>query len=73
MVSVFKKQGVYRIDHYVNGYRKRERIGPDKRLAAMVLKQCQVKIAEGKYLEKQRPLTTTVDELAAISSVVMEK
>jgi hypothetical protein len=38
-MSVLKKQGVYWIDHYVNGHRKRERIGPDKRLAEMVLCQ----------------------------------
>jgi hypothetical protein len=38
-MSVFKKQGGYRIDYYVNGHRKRERIGPDKRLAETVLYQ----------------------------------
>ena len=41
-MSVFKKQGVYWIDYYVNGRRKRERIGPDKRrLAETVLPQTQ--------------------------------
>jgi integrase len=63
-MSVFKKQGVYWIDYYVNGHRKRERIGPDKRLAETVLKKRKVAIAEGKYLEKQRPMTTTFEELA---------
>ena len=29
-MAVFKKQGVYWIDYYVNGQRKRERIGPSK-------------------------------------------
>jgi hypothetical protein len=28
-MAVFKKQGVYWIDYYVNGHRKRERIGPE--------------------------------------------
>ncbi len=32
-MAVFKKQGVYWIDYYVHGRRKRERIGQDKRLA----------------------------------------
>jgi endo-alpha-1,4-polygalactosaminidase (GH114 family) len=32
-MAVFKKQGVYWIDYYVNGWRNRERIGADKRLA----------------------------------------
>jgi hypothetical protein len=39
LMSVFKKQGVYWIDYYVNGRRKRERIGPDKRLAETVLRK----------------------------------
>jgi integrase len=63
-MAVFKKQGVYWIDYYVNGHRKRERIGLDKRLAENVLRKRKVEIAEGKYLDKQRPVTTTFDELA---------
>src|SRR5918996_5396700 len=63
-VGVFKKQSVYWIDYYVNGRRKRERIGPDKRLAETVLRKRKVEIAEGRFLEKQRPITTTFDELA---------
>jgi integrase len=64
-MAVFKKQGVYWIDYYVNGHRKRERIGPDKRLPETVLRKRKVEIAEGKYLDKQRPITTTFDELTA--------
>jgi len=63
-MAVFKKQGVYWIDYYVSGRRKRERIGPDKRLAEVVLKKRKVEIAEGKFLERHRPITTTFDELA---------
>jgi integrase len=63
-MGVFKKQGVYWIDYYVNGHRKRERIGPDKRLAETVHRKRKVEIAEGKYLDKQRPITTTFDDLA---------
>jgi integrase len=63
-VAVFKKQGVWWIDYYVEGHRKRERIGPDKKLAATVLKKRKVEIAEGKFLDKRRPVTTTFDELA---------
>jgi hypothetical protein len=44
-MGVFKKQGVYWIDFYVNGRRKRERIGPDKRLAEVVLKKPRVEIS----------------------------
>ena len=63
-MAVFKKQGVYWIDYYVSGRRKRERIGPDKRLAETVLRKRKVEIAEGKFLDRQRPITTTLDELA---------
>jgi integrase len=63
-MAVFKKQGVYWIDYYVQGRRKRERIGPDKRLAETVLKKRQVAIAEGKYLDKARVPRCTFSELA---------
>jgi hypothetical protein len=39
VVSVFKKQGVYWIDFYVNGHRKRECIGPGRRWAKMALRK----------------------------------
>src|SRR5262245_46845987 len=64
VMSVFKKQGVYWIDYYVQGRRKRERIGPDKRLAETVLRKRKVEIAEGRFLEKRQPITTTFNELA---------
>ncbi len=49
-MAIFKKQGVYWVDYYVNGRRKRERIGPDKRLAETVLRKRKMEIAEGKCL-----------------------
>ena len=63
-MAVFKKQGVYWIDYYLNCQSKRERIGPDKRLAETVLQKRKVEIAEGKFLDKKQPVTTTFDELA---------
>jgi integrase len=63
-MAVFKKQGVYWIDYYVHGRRKRERIGPDKRLAETVLKKRKVEIAEGKYLDKRQIPRCTFSELA---------
>jgi integrase len=62
-MAIFKKQGVYWIDYYVSGHRKREHIGPDKRLADTVLKKRKVEIAEGRFLERRHPVTTTFDEL----------
>jgi integrase len=65
-MAVFKKQGVYWIDYYMQGHRKRERIGPDKRLAELTLKKRKVEIAEGKWLDRRKPITTTFDELAEV-------
>jgi integrase len=63
-MAVFKKQGVYWIDYYVSGRRKRERIGPDKKLAEVVLKKRKVEIAEGKYLDKRTVPRCSFSELA---------
>jgi hypothetical protein len=38
-MAVFKKQGVYWIDDYVNSHYKRKRIGPDKRLPEVLPRQ----------------------------------
>jgi len=65
-MAVFKKQSVWSIDFYVNGRRKRERIGPDKKLAATVLQKRKVAIAEGKFLDKQRLPHCTFNELAKL-------
>ena len=59
-----KRRGVYWIGYYVSGHRKRERIGPDKRLAETVLCKRKVEIAEGTFLERREPVTTTFDEVA---------
>ena len=34
--------------------------GPDKRLAETVLRKRKVEIAEGKFMDKRRPVTTTL-------------
>jgi integrase len=65
-MAVFKKQGVYWVDYYINGHRKRERIGPDKRLAEVVFKKRKVEIAEGKFLDKRKVPRCTFNELAAL-------
>jgi hypothetical protein len=65
-MAVFKKLGVFWIDYYMHGRRKRERIGPDKRLAETVLRKRQVEIAEGKYLDKRQVPRCTFNELAVL-------
>jgi hypothetical protein len=63
-MGVFKNQGVYWIDYSLQGRRQRKRLGSDRRLAETVLRKRKVEITEGKFLERQRPITTTFDELA---------
>jgi len=53
-MGVFKKGKNWYIDYYVQGRRKREKIGPSKRQALTVLQKRKVQIAEGKFLDIQR-------------------
>jgi len=53
-MGVFKKGDNWYIDYYAFGRRKRERIGPAKRLAETVLQKRKVEIAEGRYLDIKR-------------------
>jgi len=57
---------VYWIDYYVSGRRKRERIGPDKRLAETVFRKRKVEIAEGKFLDKRKVPRCSFNELALL-------
>ncbi len=50
-MGVYKKGKNYYIDFYVDGRRKREKIGPSKKLAENVLSKRKVEIAEGKFLD----------------------
>ena len=47
----YQKGENWYIDYYVNGRRKREKIGPSKTLAETVLQKRKVEIAEGKFLD----------------------
>jgi len=51
-MPVYLRNGNYYIDYSLpNGKRKREMIGPDKKLAEIVLYKKKVEIAEGKFLD----------------------
>jgi integrase len=50
-MGVYQKGSHYYIDYYISGRRRRECIGPDKRLAETVLKKRKVEIAEGRYMD----------------------
>lgn len=50
-MSKYLKGKNWYIDYYVHGRRKREKIGPSKKLAETVLQKRKVEIAEGKFLD----------------------
>ena len=53
-MGLYQKKENWFIDYYVNGRRKREKIGTSKKLAETVLKKRKVQIAEGKFLNIDR-------------------
>jgi len=53
-MAIFKKNDSWYIDYYVNGRRKRESVGPNKKQARTVLQKRKVQIAENKYLDIRR-------------------
>lgn len=50
-MGVYLKDGNYFIDYYADGRRKREKVGPYKKLAETALQKRKVQIAEGKFLD----------------------
>jgi len=61
-MGIYKKGKNYYIDYYVNGKRRREKIGPSKSLAELVLKKRLIEIAEGKFLDIRKEEKVTFDE-----------
>lgn len=53
-MGVYKKGQNYYIDFYMGNRRKREKIGPSKKLAETVLQKRLVEVAEGKFLDIHR-------------------
>lgn len=63
-MGVFKKQGVWWIDYYFRGQRKRERIGVDRKFAERVLGKRRVEIQEERFFNKKEQCRLTIRELA---------
>lgn len=53
-MGIRKKGGIWFIDYRVEGRRKREKVGPSKKLAEAVLAKRQTEIAEGKFLDRKK-------------------
>jgi integrase len=58
-MGVFKKNGSWWIDTYLNGERIRRKVGPDKRTAELAEKNLKVKAAQGEWLGIHRAKRVT--------------
>jgi len=55
---------IYWIEYYVDGRRRRERIGPNKQAAEQRLRDVLNRRTEGRYIEKAKNIRVTFDEVA---------
>lgn len=64
-MGVRKKGGSWFIDYRVEGRRKREKIGPSKRLADAVLAKRRTEIAEGRFLDRKKTPKIRFEDFAS--------
>jgi len=65
-MAIFKKQGVWWIDFYTGGRRKRERVGSSYKLAQEVLHKRKAEIAEGRYFPERLYKEPTFREFSVV-------
>jgi len=65
-MGVFKKGKNWYIDYYIQGRRKREKIGPSKVQARLVLQKRKVQIAEGKFLDIEKHEKIKFEEMGKL-------
>jgi len=63
-MGVFKKGEKWYIDYYVRGRRKREKIGPSRAQARVVLQKRKVQIAESRFLDIEKEHRIPFDKMA---------
>jgi len=63
-MAIFKKGKDWYIDYYIQGRRKREKIGTNRKLALSVLAKRKVEIAENRYLEIHQRSRVSFDDHA---------
>ncbi|MEW6557531.1 MAG: tyrosine-type recombinase/integrase [Elusimicrobiota bacterium] len=63
-MAIYKKGENWYIDYYAHGRRKREKIGPSKKLAEQVLAKRKVEIAENRFLDIKRQKEITFENMA---------
>ncbi len=63
-MGVYKKGDGWCIDYYVKGRRKREKVGPSKKLAENVLRKRKVEIAENRFLDIRKQEKVKFEDFA---------
>jgi site-specific recombinase XerD len=63
-MGIYKRGKTWYLDYYVHGKRKRERVGPNKRLAELAMEKIGVQLAEGRFLDIRKGEKVTFDEIA---------
>ena len=64
-MGVYFRQKAYWIDYYVNGRRKREKVGSSKSLAKAALRKRLTQVAEGKFLDIKKEAKILFRDFAA--------
>ena len=72
-MAIFKKGNSWYIDYYVNGRRKREKIGPNRHQAELVFQKRQVQIAEDKFFDIKRAKKVLFDDFAKMYLEIYSK
>jgi len=63
-MALYRKGQTWYIDYYVNGRRRREAVGSNRRVAEGVLAKRKVEITENRYLDVRQRTKVTFDQLA---------
>lgn len=63
-MAIFRRANNYWIDFYVEGRRKRKKVGSNYRMAQLALQKAKVSIAEGKFLDVSKSSRILFDEIA---------
>src|SRR5574341_1991298 len=64
-MALFKKGDIWYVDYYIDGRRKREAVGTNRKMAERVLAKRKVQIAENRYLDVVRRPKVTFEQLSS--------
>jgi len=63
-VGLYRRGEDWWVDYYANGRRRREKVGPSKKLAQNVLRKRKVQVAENKFLDIKKEQRIKFKDLA---------